>query len=126
MTLTDVYCYRARGSNLISPSDMLSAVECMDSIPALQLKMKVFPSGLKVVQSIQYDEEELGKKLQEMACTENSLTELDVSRLLKMSAMLAKEALLAAERQGYLCRDVTLETTRFYSNKFSEFALQQW
>jgi hypothetical protein len=61
-----------------------------------------------------------------LAAEHQSLTSLDASRLLKMSAMLAQEALLAAERQGYLCRDTTLETTRFYSNRFPEFARMKW
>lgn len=131
MTLTDVYCLynRARGTNLISPQDLLTAVECMDKISTLNLKLKTFPSGLKVVlQANKYNEEELAKRLQEMclAAEHQSLTSLDASRLLKMSAMLAQEALLAAERQGYLCRDTTLETTRFYSNRFPEFARMKW
>ena len=128
MTLTDVYCLynRARGSNLISPQDLLRAVEQMDKIPSLQLKLRVFPSGLKVVQSHEYDEDEVGRKLQDLATTHVCLTALDVSRLLKMTTMLANEALLAAERQGFLCRDVTLETIRFYKNRFPEFAQQTW
>ena len=131
MTLTDVYCLynRARGTNLISPQDLLTAVEYMDKISSLSLRLKTFPSGLKVVlQANKYNEEELAKQLQEMClkADHQSLTSLDASRLLKMSAMLAQEALLAAERQGYLSRDSTLETTRFYSNRFPEFAAMKW
>ena len=127
MTLTDVYCLynRARGTNLISPQDLLSAVEKMDSLPELQLQLQTFPSGLKVIQSSQFNPDEMGIKLQQMCVAHNSaLTAMDVSRELKMSAVLAKEALVAAERKGYLCRDVTLESTRFYKNQFPEFALK--
>ena len=46
------------------------------------------------------------------------LTVLDAARVLKISPLLANEQLLSAERNGYLCRDVTLEGTRFYRNLF--------
>ena len=123
MTLTDVYCLynRARGTNLISPQDLLSAVACFDYL-SLGIRQREFPSGVKVLQSSAFDEEKMAEKLQDMAL--HGLTELEVSRQLHISALLANEQLLAAERKGYLCRDVTLETTRFYRNRFPEFALQ--
>ncbi len=46
------------------------------------------------------------------------LTSLEAARVLKISPLLANEQLLSAERNGYLCRDVTLEGTRFYQNLF--------
>jgi len=46
------------------------------------------------------------------------LTVLEAARVLKISPLLANEQLLSAERNGYLCRDVTLEGTRFFCNRF--------
>jgi ESCRT-II complex subunit VPS36 len=119
MTLTDVYCLynRARGSNLISPDDLIKAVECFNHLQ-LGLRVKEFPSQVKVIMSSLWDEDEIARKL----LAKTPLTALQASRELKMSAMLATEALLAAERKGYLCRDVTLETTRFFPNRFEEFS----
>ena len=39
---------------------------------------------------------------------------------LGVGAMLANEQLLAAEGLGRLCRDVTMEGTRFFRNRFLE------
>jgi ESCRT-II complex subunit VPS36 len=119
MTLTDVYCLynRARGSNLISPDDLLKAVECFNHLQ-LSLRVKKFPSQVKVIMSSLWDEDEIARKL----LAKTPLTALQASRELKMSVLLANEALLAAERKGYLCRDVTLETTRFFPNRFEEFS----
>jgi len=46
------------------------------------------------------------------------VTSLEAARILKISPLLANEQLFAAERNGYLCRDTTLEGTRFYRNLF--------
>lgn len=131
MTLTDVYCLynRARGTNLISPSDLLAAVEQFNHIPTLQLSIKTFSSGLKVVVSTQvYNQDELNTKLRDLCGSSynTGLTTLDASHVLKMSALLAQEALLEAEQSGFLCRDVTLETTRFYQNKFATGEFAKW
>ena len=46
------------------------------------------------------------------------LTPMEAARVLKISPLLANEQLLSAERNGFLCRDVTLEGTRFFQNRF--------
>ena len=48
------------------------------------------------------------------------VTALEAGRVLKISPILANEQLLSAERSGYLCRDVTVEGTRFFRNLFVE------
>ena len=90
----------------------------------LQLGMspRDFPSGVKVVQDDSFDEEKMAERLQELARA-RPLVVLDVSRELHISALRANEQLVAAERLGYLCRDVTLESTRFYFNRFGEFTI---
>jgi ESCRT-II complex subunit VPS36 len=125
MTLTDVYCLfnRARGTNLISPDDLLMALPWMEKL-SLGLKKREFDSGVVVVQDDSFDDVKMAEKLVEIADTKagDGMTVLDASRLLKVSAMLANEQLLAAEKLGRLCRDVTLEGTRFYRNRFVEDA----
>jgi ESCRT-II complex subunit VPS36 len=121
MTLTDVYCLfnRARGTNLISPDDILAAAPLLSDIH-LGMSLRSFPSGVKVIQLDAFDDVTMAKKLQKMSLAK-PLTSLHVSRDLHIPSLLAQEQLLAAERLGYLCRDVTLETTRFYPNRFVEF-----
>lgn len=126
MTLTDVYCVynRARGTNLISPEDLLTAIGYMSTLK-LGISQREFPSGLKVVQGADFSDEVMAEKLKNLSLEKGHLTSADASRDLHISALLANEQLLAAERMGYLCRDVTLETTRFYPNRFSEFYTRQ-
>mmetsp|Transcript_5144 Transcript_5144/g.7529 ORF Transcript_5144/g.7529 Transcript_5144/m.7529 type:complete len:425 (+) Transcript_5144:203-1477(+) len=124
LTLTDVYCFfnRARGTNLISPEDLLQAVSCMKDLK-LGMSLREFPSGLRVVQDESFNDETMAKKILVLAEHSKSecLTALDASRALHISALLANEQLLSAERMGYICRDVTLEGTRFFPNRFDEF-----
>jgi ESCRT-II complex subunit VPS36 len=115
--LTDVFCLfnRARGTNLISPEDLRQACQLLGDLQ-LGLSQRTFPSGIVVVQLDDlYDTRQQGDRLVALCPT----TALEASPLLKLSPLLALEQLEDAERQGLLCRDVTLETTRFYPNRFS-------
>ena len=129
MTLTDVYCLfnRARGTNLISPDDLMMSLEWMPKL-GLGMKKREFESGVVVVQDDSFDDVKMADKLLQIADTkeEDGVTALDVSRLLKINAMLANEQLLEAEKLGRLCRDVTLEGTRFYRNRFVEKDFGRW
>jgi ESCRT-II complex subunit VPS36 len=131
MTLTDVYCLynRARASNLISPEDLLQAVSYM---PVLHLGMsqRHFPSGLTVLQDDAVDDEKSAALLV-AACaehdntdsthTQSGITADQAAKYLKLSAVLAHEQLLAAEVAGALVRDETLDSLRFFPNRFQEF-----
>lgn len=128
MTLTDVYCLfnRARGSNLLSPEDFRAAAE---ECKRLQLGISVvtLPSGLVVLQDDQQaDPACLQERLQLLLSQQldnnaTSLTALDVSRHWRISAVLALEQLKVVEQCGYWVRDETLESLRFYPNRFGEF-----
>ena len=52
MAMADVYCLfnRARGSELVSPDDLLQAVNCFPQVGA-PLQLKEFTTGVLVVQS---------------------------------------------------------------------------
>jgi ESCRT-II complex subunit VPS36 len=125
LTLTDVYCLfnRARGSHLLSPEDLRAAAECCKDLK-LGMSVATFPSGLTVLQDDTLaDPEQMAKRLQTLllALKQESLTALDVSRKWHVSAVLALEQLQAVERLGYLSRDETLETLRFFPNRFNEW-----
>lgn len=140
MTLTDVYCLfnRARGTNMVSPEDLLKALDLMKELN-LGISKRSFKSGVVVIQDDEFDDEIMAKKLAELSSSsmnppsqsgiDNQFTELtgssiggitvmDVCRSLKTSALLANEQLLSAEQMGWLCRDSTIEGVRFFPNLF--------
>jgi len=127
MTLTDVYCLfnRARGANMISPEDLITALEKMERL-GLKMKVREFDngSGVSVVQETGFDDSIMVKKILDFVDKSNDgrrtvgLTALEAGRILKISPLLAKEQLMSAEQSGYLCRDVTVEGTRFFCNLF--------
>ena len=128
LTLTDVYCLynRARGTNLISPEDLMDAVGCMKSLN-LGMSERTFPSGVKVIQDDKFSDTAMAVKLKELAEEQLTvsptlgLTAMEASRVLHISALLAHEQMLVSENLGYICRDETLETTRFFPNLFDDY-----
>jgi ESCRT-II complex subunit VPS36 len=122
MTLTDVYCLynRARGTNLISPEDLLLAVDRMKDLK-LGLSARTFPSGLRVIQDDALTQDAWRDRLVEAAkegCTSNT-----VAQKLHLSWILANELLLQAEHEGALVRDETSESLRFFPNLFEKWTL---
>lgn len=132
MTLTDVYCLfnRARGTNMISPEDLLKALDLMKELN-LGVSKRSFASGVMVIQDDAFDDEVMAKKLAELATSSftaplqknvepsiGGITVMDVCRAFKTSALLANEQLLSAEQMGWLCRDSTIEGVRFFPNLF--------
>jgi ESCRT-II complex subunit VPS36 len=122
MTLTDVYCLynRARASNLISPEDLLQAVSYMSTLK-LGMSVRHFPSGLAVLQDDAVDDEKSATQLAAAADSVTGITADQAAKYLKLSAVLAHEQLLAAELTGTLVRDETLESLRFFPNRFPDF-----
>jgi ESCRT-II complex subunit VPS36 len=144
MTLTDVYCLfnRARGSHLLSPEDLLLAVERLHELQ-LGLSLVTFPeSGLKVIRDDSKANETVLAETFLSLCRESQavstaqlsssnsnsnntgggyVTALSVSRHCHVAAVLALEQLQAAERAGFLVRDETVETIRFYPNEFNKY-----
>ena len=124
MTLTDIYCLynRARGSNMISPEDLLKAVDVMSTLNLPTSKRK-FQSGLVVLQESTWSDEQMAKKLLDLISNtdaQTGLSALDVNRALKISPLLANEHLHASEQLGYLCCDITLEGVKFFPNRFCD------
>ena len=60
MALPDIFCLfnRARGTELVSPDDLLAAVRLFPSISAPMIA-RTFPSGLMVVQSTSHSDAEV-------------------------------------------------------------------
>ncbi|EWM22448.1 vacuolar protein-sorting-associated protein 36 [Nannochloropsis gaditana] len=127
MTLHDVFCLfnRARGTALISPEDLLDACEALEPLQ-LGMRLRRFPSGVSVVEAMDFSEERVGARLRALAEAEadGSLTALDVATHLRVSIALAQEFLGTAEAQGLLCRDQSVQGTLFWPNRFPAWVAQ--
>lgn len=123
MSLTDVYCLfnRARGSNLISPEDLRASCSLLGTELKVGISMRTFPSGVVVLQldDLALDSTNYAARRSLLDLCANGRTALEASHVLKLSPLLAAEQLEEAERLGWLCRDVTLSTTRFFPNRFA-------
>ncbi|XP_051902840.1 vacuolar protein-sorting-associated protein 36 [Hippocampus zosterae] len=119
MALSEVYCLvnRARGMELLSPEDLLNACKMFESLK-LPLRLRVFDSGVMVVQLQSHSEEEMIASALDNVTDKGSLTAEEFAKLLGLSVLLSKERLLLAEKMGHLCRDDSVEGLRFYPNLF--------
>ncbi|XP_029839718.2 vacuolar protein-sorting-associated protein 36 isoform X2 [Ixodes scapularis] len=121
LALTDVYCRvnRARGLELLSPEDLLNACKMMEAMD-LPLRMQVFPSGVTVLRLATQSDEKLAAETRQLLDEHGSLSAEDLSPLIEIPVILAKERLLSAESEGLACRDDSVEGLRFYPNFFLE------
>ncbi|XP_069495384.1 vacuolar protein-sorting-associated protein 36 [Ambystoma mexicanum] len=119
MSLTEVYCLvnRARGMELLSPEDLVNACKMLDSLK-LPLRLRIFDSGVMVVELQSHNEEEMVAAAYATVSEKGSLTSEEFAKLVGMSVLLAKERLVLAEKMGQLCRDDSVEGLRFYPNLF--------
>lgn len=120
MSLSEVYCCfnRARGIELVSPDDILSACKQFQQLPELELRLVQYSSGLLVLQSGSCNDEVIIKKILELVEQAGCLTPLQLSARLSTSVQLCRQQLDMAEKAGDLCRDESLEGLKFYPNKF--------
>uniref|UniRef100_A0A803T9L2 Vacuolar protein-sorting-associated protein 36 n=1 Tax=Anolis carolinensis TaxID=28377 RepID=A0A803T9L2_ANOCA len=119
MSLTEVYCLvnRARGLELLSPEDLVNACKMLEALK-LPLRLRIFDSGVMVMELQSHNEEEMVASALETVSEKGSLTAEEFAKLVGMSVLLAKERLLLAEKMGQLCRDDSVEGLRFYPNLF--------
>uniref|UniRef100_A0A9L0TQR9 Vacuolar protein-sorting-associated protein 36 n=1 Tax=Equus caballus TaxID=9796 RepID=A0A9L0TQR9_HORSE len=101
---------------LLSPEDLVNACKMLEALK-LPLRLRVFDSGVMVIE-LQHKEEEMVASALETVSEKGSLTSEEFAKLVGMSVLLAKERLLLAEKMGHLCRDDSVEGLRFYPNLF--------
>lgn len=123
VTLPDVYCAynRARGSDLISPEDMLRAALLMEKL-GLPMRLRDFPSGVRVLESITRSEERSTKALVtlvEHADANKGIDAVGIADRLGIAVSLALEELLVAEDGGFICRDESLQGLFFFPNRWA-------
>lgn len=121
LAMTDVYCRinRARGLELLSPEDLLNACKVMESLQ-LPLRLHVFASGVTVLKLATENDENTATEIRQLIDEHGSLSAEQLSPLVHIPVILAKERLFCAEQRGLACRDDTVEGLRFYPNLFLE------
>ncbi|XP_028807563.1 vacuolar protein sorting-associated protein 36 [Neltuma alba] len=125
INLIDIYCLfnRARGTELISPDDLLQACMLWEKfdVPVL---LRKFDSGVMVIQNKSHSDEEVFAKIRMLVLKPDALragiSASDAARTLGVAPAMAKEHLLTAESKGLLCRDISPDGFRFYINLFSD------
>mmetsp|Transcript_9306 Transcript_9306/g.25102 ORF Transcript_9306/g.25102 Transcript_9306/m.25102 type:complete len:228 (-) Transcript_9306:348-1031(-) len=67
MPLTDVYCLfnRARGTELVSPDDLLAAAQLFQRV-GLPLRLRTFPSGFTAIQSAAHSDDAVCAAISQM------------------------------------------------------------
>ncbi|XP_053236521.1 vacuolar protein-sorting-associated protein 36 isoform X2 [Podarcis raffonei] len=102
---------------LLSPEDLVNACKMLEALK-LPLRLRIFDSGVMVIELQSHNEEEMVASALETVSEKGSLTAEEFAKLVGMSVLLAKERLLLAEKMGQLCRDDSVEGLRFYPNLF--------
>ncbi|XP_011091987.1 vacuolar protein sorting-associated protein 36 isoform X4 [Sesamum indicum] len=125
INLIDIYCLfnRARGTELISPDDLLQACSLWEKFD-VSVMLRKFDSGVMVIQSKTHSDEEVFARIKSLMmkpeALQNGISASDAAMTLGVAPAMAKEYLLAAEGKGLLCRDVSPDGFRFYINLFLE------
>ncbi|XP_027355581.1 vacuolar protein sorting-associated protein 36 [Abrus precatorius] len=125
INLIDIYCLfnRARGTELISPDDLLQACSLWEKFD-VPVVLRKFDSGVMVIQTKSHSDEEVFTKIKMLVMKPDALragiSASDAARTLGVAPAMAKEHLLSAESKGLLCRDISPDGFRFYINLFPE------
>ncbi|CAO1944662.1 unnamed protein product [Urochloa humidicola] len=125
MALVDVYCLfnRARGTELISPEDLLQACSLWEKVD-VPVMLRKFDSGVKVIQTKTHSDEEVFARILSLAqkpdALQKGISPSDAAFTLGIAPALAKEHLLNAENKGLLCTDVSPDGFRFFINLFND------
>ena len=122
LALTDIYCMfnRARGTELISPDDLLNACTTLTSL-GLPMHLRTFPSGVKVVQSASHSDANVAERVKAVMAEHGgeSMTAAEFATTAKVSFSVARQQLVAAEGCGAVCRDESFEGLIFFPNLFA-------
>ncbi|KAI9471977.1 MAG: EAP30/Vps36 family-domain-containing protein [Benjaminiella poitrasii] len=119
-SLTDVYCLfnRARGVALISPEDLHKASQQFETL-MLPFRLRKFPSGLIVIQSVHMDDKRAANRIVKHVKERGGmLTALQLADVENLALAVAEEQLFVTERMGLVCRDEGPAGLTFYENIF--------
>ena len=124
ITLVDLWAIynRARGIELISPSDLEKATGLFEKLK-LPVRVRRFRSGLLVVQEARSSDAETVRRIMEWVAGPGwgrGVTAAQAAERFGWSIGVAAEELEMAEERGALCREVGVEGVRFWKNWFVE------
>ena len=120
--LVDLYCLynRARGTDMISPEDLLIAVNQLNET-STKYMIRNYTSGLKTVQSRLFKEDQyyemIAGKLQQEGC----LSTMKLAEAMKVNVALMKEHVAIAEERGFVCKDESYEGVQWYENRIKVY-----
>ena len=94
LLLTDIYCMynRARGTDLVSPDDVLAACKQLQRL-RLGMKLRVFSSSVMVVQSDSHDPAAVVARLMKLLKSREYLDAAFLARTWRVSVPVAEEHL---------------------------------
>ncbi|KAK3014425.1 hypothetical protein RJ639_009094 [Escallonia herrerae] len=124
INLIDIYCVfnRARGTELISPDDLLQACTLWEKLD-VPVMLRKFDSGVMVIQNKSHSDDEVFARIKYLVLKPDALrsgvSASDAAMTLGIAPAMAKEHLLTAESKGMLL-DVSPDGFRFYINLFQE------
>lgn len=118
ISLYDVYCLynRSRPSDMVSPTDLLNACQLMQRL-SLPLSLHEFKSGIKTLQISVRSDAQIVQRVVEAVRTQGHLSVAQLSSLMNVSPIVAKQYLLIGEERCLLCRDDSIEGLHFYENR---------
>ncbi|GAB4836195.1 Vacuolar protein-sorting-associated protein 36 [Ancistrocladus abbreviatus] len=125
INLIDIYCLfnRARGTELISPDDLLQACSLWEKFD-VPVMLRKFESGVMVIQNKSHSDDEVFARIKALVLKSDALrtgvSASDAAMTLGIAPAMAKEHLLNAESKGLLCRDISPDGFRFFVNIFYE------
>lgn len=121
LLLTDIYALynRARGTALVAPEELHTACSLL-SKQRLGMALRVWPSGVKVVQLDSHTDEAVVGRLKKLVEARGCLSSMELAEEWEISLSVAAEYLQLAEASPFnvLCRDDTLEGLYFFPNVF--------
>jgi hypothetical protein len=118
--LIDLYCIfnRARGTALVSPTDLLGACKRLAPL-RLRCRLIELNDGVLAVASDQYDEESIAKQVSQILSSVGPLSASQLASQQQIGLPLATHYLLRAESMELACRDHSSEGLIFWPNIFS-------
>ncbi|CEM27560.1 unnamed protein product [Vitrella brassicaformis CCMP3155] len=129
LLLHDLFCLfnRWKGTELISPEELLTAMQMACDDPSQGLRLRRFANGrVLAVHSADMDDDRMAATLvaliERTAGRNGGMSASQVAAALKCSVSLALLQLQAGEARGHLVRDDTVQGLYFYRNFFFDDA----
>ena len=126
-TITDVYCLynRARGTELVSPDDFYQAVLLFEKMPFLQLRLREFDSGVRVIAESGLNMQNIFRRIVELARDSpvDGISVSEIAAVFQISILVAKEQVNLAECEGLLVRDDSFSGLQYFENKFESWSV---